>query len=117
MKIVNENNAVLYSRKEYVVNIDCKQGATPKKDDIKKKIVDFLKAKSDVVVMGSYDQKFGGHNFNVDVKVYDSVDSLKANEKVKEKKVKEKKPEVKEVEKPKEVKENAKETDKEQKTK
>lgn len=107
-KILNEKNSPLLKRRELDIEVGF-EGATPKKDDLKKELSGFLKSKDNVVVVKHIYTNFGGISAKAEVFVYQDVESLKNIERVKEKKE-----ETSKVKEKKET-EDAKEESKEQK--
>lgn len=68
-------------RKEIALIVTHPRLGTPSKSEISTKICSLFKVKNDFVVVQDCKNKFGTHEMKCNVKVYDSLDVLKAVEK------------------------------------
>ncbi len=90
LKILDEKDNKLLSRKEYKIICDFNKQATPKKEQVLKAVSDFLKRDQNLVAVKHIRQNFGAGNALVTVNVYDSVENFNKyeiiNKKIKKKK-------------------------------
>lgn len=84
--IVNEVKRPLLSRSEYNLKLKY-DGATPKGTDVKKNASSFLKSKEELTVVKRIGQNFGAGTADVNVYVYENIESLKRFSEIKKKKI------------------------------
>ena len=102
LKIINKRDNPLLSRIEIEAEANFSNEPTPKKEDIKKKIVSSEKADEKLVVVKNINGSFGAGKAKVSVYIYSSEDELKAVEPTKkDKKAKEAAPKSEGAEAPK----------------
>ena len=94
MKVISKNISPLLNREELVLEIDI-NGVTPKKEDIKKKIVQELKVDENLVAVKKILSEYGGGEVKVIVYNYKDKKSFDSIEIIKKKAKKEKPKEVK----------------------
>lgn len=84
--LITEAKRPLLSRSEYLLKLKY-DGATPKGTDVKKNVANFLKAKEELTIVRKIGQNFGVGTADVNVYVYENIESLKRFSEIKKKKV------------------------------
>jgi ribosomal protein S24E len=97
MKIVNEKDDKLFSRKEALLELEF-SGKTPSKDEVKNVVSDFLKVNKDLLIIKNIKQRYGANIVNILAYTYKDLNSLNKFEKI-NKKVKKEQPKKQEVKK------------------
>jgi len=75
LKIVNEKEEKLLDRKNIMLNIDF-EAKTPSREEIKKELVEKLKAAPELLKIKRISQEFGSRNAKVLVYLYNTKESL-----------------------------------------
>ena len=82
MKILERKNSPLLNREEILLGMEF-EGATPKKEELRKKFIEFLKVKEDCLIIKKVQQESGRTRVKVKVYIYKSGEDLKRIEEVK----------------------------------
>jgi len=82
MKVLEKKESPLLNREEYLLSLEF-DGATPKKEELKKKFVEFLKVKEDCLIIKKVQQESGRTRVKVKVYVYKGGEDLNKIEEVK----------------------------------
>jgi ribosomal protein S24E len=77
MKVLNQFKNNLLGRTEYEVDIGHDKATTPKKDEVTKKLAEFLKTKPELIKVHGIHTKYGFPKSRAKVYVYDSEETLK----------------------------------------
>lgn len=93
MNILKQFDNRLLHREEIIATLESE--ITPSREEIKKKVSEKLKKPIENIIIETIYGKFGSHNFKIDIKIYDDVESLSKYEtvsrKVRKKKLEEEK--------------------------
>lgn len=76
IEIIKERDNLLLNRKEMTLNISHNSGATPSRDDVKKRLVAELNSQYDLVVVDRLTTEFGAQKTTVYAKVYSDVNRV-----------------------------------------
>ena len=82
MKILEKKSSPLLDREEFLLSLEF-EGATPKKEELRKKFIEFLKVKEDCLIIKKVQQESGRTRVKIKVYVYKSGEDLKRIEEVK----------------------------------
>lgn len=76
IEIIKEKDNLLLNRKELMLNISHSSGATPSRDDVKKRLVAQLNSQYDLVVVDRLTTEFGAQKTTVYAKVYSDINRV-----------------------------------------
>lgn len=96
LKLIDQKEMPLLQRKIINLELTYEHSSTPKKEDVSKELVPFLKTKESLLKIKKINTHYGEGKADITAFIYSNEDSLKRFEKQKVKKVKEKKEEKKE---------------------
>jgi len=91
LKILNERENQLLNRKELIIECNYPKKSTPKTDELKNKLSEFLKINSSLISIKKINQIFGNPHCNIEVHLYKDENSFKKYEVINKKKKAEKK--------------------------
>lgn len=87
-KIISRKDFPLLNRERVNVEVNFVKEATPKKNNLKKDMVNFLKVDENLLAIKHIYTKFGENKAKVIVNIYKDLDNLKIFEKKRDKKAK-----------------------------
>ena len=89
MKIIQDKEIQLLNIRDIDIEIDHSGSTTPKKEELRKKVADFLKTPEELVAVKHVYTRFGEGKSNIIASVYEKKETFDYFEKKKVKKVKE----------------------------